>query len=72
MSKKCSKFDQCPIAKYFVEEGWQLMLDRYCHGEFFNCGCLVLIQEDRPVPLHMMPWDRSKEFAPNRPSLVPQ
>jgi len=72
MSKKCSNIDQCPIAKYFVDEGWQLMLDRYCHGDFFNCGCYALIQKNQPVPKHMMPWDRTTEIGTNRPSWMPR
>ncbi len=58
MVVRCELIDTCPIVKYFSDQAWQLMLERYCYGEFSTCHRYQLRQKGLPtVPQHILPWD---------------
>lgn len=63
MAECCEHVGRCPIVKYFNEQAWQLMLRRYCHGEFTRCHRYQLRQQGNDsVPEHIMPWDGDSEI----------
>lgn len=62
MSRQCPMIEKCPVPKYLDEEGWHLMLDRYCRGSFLRCSRYELRRKNQPVPELMMPWDGITEI----------
>lgn len=63
MTARCELADRCPIVEYFNEQAWQMMLKRYCYGEFGKCHRYQLRQQGATsVPVHIMPWDGDSEL----------
>ncbi len=62
MSDQCDYIEQCPIVKYFNEQSWDMMLKRYCLGDFHKCYRFQRRQKGEPVAEHNMPWDGSTEI----------
>ena len=53
----------CPIMKYFTAHEHDVMLKRYCQGEFGKCYRFQRRAQGLTVPEHAMPWDGMTEFG---------
>ena len=61
METRCEFAEKCPIVKYFGEQGWKVMLARYCYGNYPRCSRYRIHQAGQPVPEYVMPWDTDAE-----------
>lgn len=62
MAKQCDFVEQCPIAEQFGQQDWDMMLKRYCRGEFRKCHRYQLRQQGNNVEQYLMPWDNITEI----------
>ena len=65
MEAKCKFADRCPIVKYFSEQDRNIMLNRYCFGNFEKCARYQMRMSGQEVEELMMPWDGFVELEHN-------